>query len=168
MLNTKRHDDFLDFADELANNEDVFNEVEKIKEKGDVKATLIIQEDKKISLKNEFVILFLENFDRLITELNLTTTELRVLVFILKKMEYGNLINLNQAAVCNALNMKKSNVSLIFKKLKEKMVLIEDNEKNLYVNSNLVMKGLKHKLDKTRMKNLRTAQVETDHFDRSH
>ncbi|EES7598035.1 MarR family transcriptional regulator [Escherichia coli] len=168
MLNTKRHDDFLDFADELANNEDVFNEVEKIKEKGDVKATLIIQEDKKTSLKNEFVILFLENFDRLITELNLTTTELRVLVFILKKMEYGNLINLNQAAVCSALNMKKSNVSLIFKKLKEKMVLIEDNEKNLYVNSNLVMKGLKHKLDKTRMKNLRTAQVETDHFDRSH
>lgn len=83
-------------------------------------------------------------------------------------MEYGNLINLNQAAVCSALNMKKSNVSLIFKKLKEKMVLIEDNEKNLYVNSNLVMKGLKHKLDKTRMKNLRTAQVETDHFDRSH
>lgn len=165
MLNTKNHEAFSDFIDEVANNEEI---AEKIKENTNIKATLVIQDDNKISLKNEFVILFLENFDRLITELHLTTTELRVLVFILKKMEYGNLINLNQTAVCNSLDMKKSNVSLIFKKLKEKKVLIEDVEKNLYVNSNLVMKGLKHKLDKTRMNNLKTAQVETDHFDRSH
>ena len=112
--------------------------------------------------------MFLENFDRLITDLKMNASELRVLIYILKKMEYGNLVSLNQASVCKALNMNKSNVSLIFKKLKEKDVLIEDGEKNLFVNSNVVMKGLKHKLDKKRNEFLRKAQVETDLIERSH
>ncbi|EOK4636816.1 MarR family transcriptional regulator [Escherichia coli] len=168
MLNTKKYDDLYDLAEDLKEDEDAFAEIEKMKNEGNVKATLVFQNEKQVSLKNEFVILFLENFDRLITELKINTSELRILMYILKKMEYGNLVNLNQTAVCKALNMNKSNVSLVFKKLKEKNVLIEDEEKNLYVNSNVVMKGLKHKLNKQRNKDLRTAQVETDLITRSH
>ncbi|EFG8795778.1 hypothetical protein BL625_004577 [Escherichia coli] len=170
MLNTKtkNYNDLFDFAEDLMENEDAFAEVEKMKEEGDVKATLIVKKDTKVSLKNEFVILFLENFDRLITELKLTTTELRILVYILKKMEYGNLININQKSICKALDMKSSNVSAVFKKLKEKDILVVDEEKNTYVNSNLVMKGLKHRMNKDRNNNLRKAQVETDLITRSH
>ena len=62
-------------------------------------------------------------------------------------MKYGNLIGLNQASVCTALNLKRSNVSNVFKKLKLKQVLIEDEEKNLYMNSKLFVKGLSHRLD---------------------
>ena len=168
LRKTKTHEDFLDFVGDLQDNEEAANEIGQLQEKGDVKATIIVQSDKKISLKNEFVILFLENFDRLITDLKMNASELRVLIYILKKMEYGNLLSLNQASVCKALNMNKSNVSLIFKKLKEKDVLMEDGEKNLFVNSNVVMKGLKHKLDKKRNEFLRKAQVETDLIERSH
>jgi len=168
LNNNKKYDDLFDFAEDLMTNEDAFSEVEKMKESGDVKATIIIQNEKKVSLKNEFVILFLENFDRLITELKLTTTELRILVYLLKKMEYGNLININQKAICKALNMKSSNVSAVFKRLKEKDILVVDSDKNVYVNSNLVMKGLKHRMTKERNENIRKAQVENDLITRSH
>jgi len=111
LRKTKTHEDFLDFVGDLQDNEEAANEIGQLQEKGDVKATIIVQSDKKISLKNEFVILFLENFDRLITDLKMNASELRVLIYILKKMEYGNLVSLNQASVCKALNMNKSNVS---------------------------------------------------------
>ena len=56
-----------------------------------------------------------------------------MILYILEKMKYGNLIGLNQASVCTALNLKRSNVSNVFKKLKLKQVLIEDErKKSLY------------------------------------
>ena len=79
---------------------------------------------KKVTIKSDFVIAFTENLSKL-AEIGVNQTELRVILYILEKMKYGNLIGLNQASVCTALNLKRSNVSNVFKKLKLKQVLIE-------------------------------------------
>lgn len=167
IANSQIHENIEDIT-EILNKKKIKDKVDEMQKDGDVKATVLIQSDNKVSIKNDFVILFLENFDRLITQLKLTTTELRVLIYILKKMEYGNLLTLNQKSVCLALDMKSSNVSAVFKKLKEKEVLVFDDEKNMYVNSNLVMKGLKHRLSSEKRDNLKKSQVETDLFDKSY
>jgi len=134
----------------------------------DLKATTVIQKDKKNSIQNEFVITFLDNFDRVVTDYKITNAEMRVVLYMLKKMEFGNLLMLKQSAVCESLNMKKANVSIIFKKLKEKNILIEDTEKNLYINSNIFMKGLPHKLKKDKIRDLKTSQVENEKITKSY
>lgn len=123
-------------------------EKESLKDKQDtLKATVKIESNsKKVTIKSDFVIAFTENLSKL-AEIGVNQTELRVILYILEKMKYGNLIGLNQASVCTALNLKRSNVSNVFKKLKLKQVLIEDEEKNLYMNSKLFVKGLSHRLD---------------------
>lgn len=166
MMRTNTHKSVDGIYSDLLK-EDVKNTIEEMRENGDVKSTVVIQPDNKVSLKNDFVILFLENFDNLITQLKLTTTELRVLIYILKKMEYGNLLSLNQKSVCVALDMKSSNVSNVFKKLKAKDVLVYDDEGNMYVNSNIVMKGLKHRLNKEKRENLKRARVQNELFTNS-
>lgn len=164
---TQTHDDIEDIYEQLGKKK-IKDQVEEMQERGDVKATVIIQSDNKVSLKNDFVILFLENFDRLITELKLNTSELRVLIYILKKMEYGNLVSLSQVSIVKALNMNKSNVSVVFNKLIKKDVLIKDSDGNMYVNSNLVMKGLRHRLSREKKENLKKSQKQTDLFDNSY
>jgi len=167
ITNSQVHENIEDIT-EILNRKKIKDKVDEMQQEGDIKATVVIQSDNKVSIKNDFVILFLENFDRLITQLKLTTTELRVLIYILKKMEYGNLLTLNQKSVCVALDMKSSNVSAIFSKLKQKGVLVFDDEKNMYINSNLVMKGLKHRLSTDKRENLKRSQLENDLFDKSY
>lgn len=168
MITKSRVHENVEDITEVLNSKKIKDKIDEMQERGDVKATVIIQDDKKISLKNEFVILFLENFDRLITELKINTSELRVLIYILKKMEFGNLVSLSQASIVKALDMNKSNVSIIFKKLLAKDVLIKDEDGNMYVNSNIVIKGLKHKLSRKNKENLQKSQKQTDLFDKSH
>ncbi len=168
MITKSRVHENVEDITEVLNSKKIKDKIDEMQERGDVKATVIIQDDKKISLKNEFVILFLENFDRLITELKINTSELRVLIYILKKMEFGNLVSLSQTSIVKALDMNKSNVSIIFKKLLAKDVLIKDEDGNMYVNSNIVMKGLKHKLSRKNKENLQKSQKQTDLFDKSH
>ncbi|HGE8465529.1 TPA: replication/maintenance protein RepL, partial [Serratia marcescens] len=168
MITKSRVHENVEDITEVLNSKKIKDKIDEMQERGDVKATVIIQDDKKISLKNEFVILFLENFDRLITELKINTSELRVLIYILKKMEFGNLVSLSQTSIVKALDMNKSNVSIIFKKLLAKDVLIKDEDGNMYVNSNIVMKGLKHKLSGKNKENLQKSQKQTDLFDKSH
>ena len=83
-------------------------------------------------------------------------------------MEYGNLVSLNQASIVKALNMNKSNVSVIFGKLIKKDVLIKDEDGDIYVNSNIIMKGLKHRLSGDKKTNLKKSQKQTDLFDKSY
>ena len=168
MITKSRVHENVEDITEVLNSKKIKDKIDEMQERGDVKATVIIQDDKKISLTNEFVILFLENFDRLITELKINTSELRVLIYILKKMEFGNLVSLSQTSIVKALDMNKSNVSIIFKKLLAKDVLIKDEDGNMYVNSNIVMKGLKHKLSGKNKENLQKSQKQTDLFDKSH
>ena len=149
----------FEFDDEVA------EQVENLQEKGNVKVTAIIQQEKKNSLKSEFVMAFTSNL-RALAELNISQSELKVITYILEIMEYGNLISLNQSQIARDLDMKKSNMSVIFKKLTKKGVLIKEKG-HLFMNSNLFAKGLNHKLNTERRENLKTAQFENDKFTRS-
>ncbi|EBT8855392.1 hypothetical protein H1E31_004551, partial [Salmonella enterica] len=73
---------------------DSLNEiVEEEKDNNDIRlsVTTIVNKEKRISLRGEFVIAFTDN----ILKLNLTNNEFKVLVYILKVMEFGNLIGLS-------------------------------------------------------------------------
>ncbi|MCB3503543.1 MULTISPECIES: helix-turn-helix domain-containing protein [Enterobacteriaceae] len=125
-------------------------------------AKVYVEKEKKTSLKKDFVITFVENLEAL-AKLNLKPNEFRIIVEIVKVMEYGNLINLSQSTIAKNLNLAKSNVSYYFKNLKKKNILVE-KDGHVFMNSNIFSKGLAHRLDEEKRKNLRSAQVEDENF----
>jgi DNA-binding MarR family transcriptional regulator len=163
-----RKNKVIDLEDNGLIDEFTKERIKNLRKEHDIKVTTIIQEDNKVSLKSQFVITFLDNFDALIN-LGLNNTEMKVISYILKKMEFVNLLNLNQVSICKALNLGKSNVSKIFTNLYKKKVLVKDSDGNTYVNANLFAKGLKHKMnsDSESGKNLIKSQAESDCFTKS-
>lgn len=130
-------------------------------EKGDVVATTIIKERATYTLKKEFVIVFTENFFRVLQS-GINQSEMKILSYIIDQMEYGNLISISQASIAVACNMKKSNVSICFKKLIEKNILIKNDVGNIFVNSNIISKGLSNRMTKENYDNLKIhSQKET-------
>jgi hypothetical protein len=103
---------------------------------------------KSIADKVEYVHLFPKNLKKIIKEYNLTSNELLVTMEILDSMmSHGNmLINFSQARLCELTEINKSTMSKVFKSLRTKKVLIENENGNLYINSVVFMKGLPHKL----------------------
>lgn len=128
-------------------------------------AKVYVEKEKKTSLKKDFVIAFVDNLEAL-AKLNLKPNEFRIIVEIVKVMEYGNLINLSQSTIAKNLNLAKSNVSYYFKNLKKKNILVE-KDGHVFMNSNIFSKGLAHRLDEEKRKNLKSAQVEDDNFKNS-
>lgn len=120
-------------------------------------STNITAEDSKtVSFDQPFVYQFTSNF-RVLSDMDISKNEMRVLSYILELMDYGNLINVSQASICKELKIASGNMSNIFKKLKEKGVLI-DREGHLFVNSNIFAKGITNKTDFNRKQNLLAAQ----------
>lgn len=154
-------DNVLDFDLSL----NTVEEINKMQEKGDVKVTTIVQNEKKVSLKDQFVMAFTSNL-RALAELNISQNELKVITYILEVMEFGNLISINQTSIAKELGLHKSNVSYTFKRLVEKNILIK-KDGHTFMNSNLFAKGLNHSMNEERRANLRFAQVENEHFKRS-
>ncbi|MCC6091289.1 replication/maintenance protein RepL, partial [Escherichia coli] len=113
-------DNVLDFDLSL----NTVEEINKMQEKGDVKVTTIVQNEKKVSLKDQFVMAFTSNL-RALAELNISQNELKVITYILEVMEFGNLISINQTSIAKELGLHKSNVSYTFKRLVEKNILIK-------------------------------------------
>ncbi|MCD3189135.1 DNA-binding protein, partial [Salmonella enterica subsp. enterica serovar Enteritidis] len=106
------------------------------------------EEDKAISFSQPYVFAFTSNF-RVFSDLDISKNEFRVLTYILEYMEFGNLINLSQSSLCKALNIASGNMSNIFKKLRQKGILVEHHG-HLYINSNIFAKGMSHQLDQKR------------------
>lgn len=104
---------------------------------------------------NHFVLAFVENMLEL-ARLGVSKREWEVLAYILKQMEFGNLVAFSQAACARDLSLCTSTVSTIFKSLRTKGVLVETNG-HLFVNSNLFMKGLMPRMKKDRAANLKAA-----------
>lgn len=122
--------------------------------------TKIQNNDKpKVSLGGEFVMAFVDN---LIT-LDLTPNEFKIMAYVLKWMEFGNLIGLSQKKVGEDLNISKSNVSRIYKSLEQKDIFVKV-EGHLFVNSNIFCKGLAHKLDKEKRDKLIACRKETSNI----
>jgi glycosyltransferase involved in cell wall biosynthesis len=125
----------------------------------DIKSTTVIatEEDKAISFAQPYVFAFTSNF-RVFSDLDISKNEFRVLTYILEYMEFGNLINLSQSSLCKALNIASGNMSNIFKKLKQKGILVEHHG-HLYINSNIFAKGMSHQLDEKRKEHLSNAKA---------
>lgn len=111
---------------------------------------------KSIKKDVDYVHLFTKNFECL-AELDITKTELKVIAKILNKMEFGNLFHISQAALCRDLGIGKSNMSLIFKKLKTKWIII-DKDGDLFMNSNIFLKGQAHSINMKQRPNVKKAQ----------
>lgn len=124
----------------------------------EIKSTTVIatEEDKAISFSQPYVFAFTSNF-RVFSDLDISKNEFRVLTYILEYMEFGNLINLSQASLCKALNIASGNMSNIFKKLRQKGILVEHHG-HLYINSNIFAKGMSHQLDQKRKEQLSNAR----------
>ena len=111
---------------------------------------------KSIKKDVDYVHLFTKNFECL-AELDITKSELKVIAKILNKMEFGNLFHISQAALCRDLGIGKSNMSLIFKKLKAKGIII-DKDGDLFMNSNIFLKGQAHSINMKQRPNVKKAQ----------
>lgn len=114
---------------------------------------IIIKEEKINNYKSisddiDYVHVFPKNLKKLIIEYGLTSNELLVIVEIMEStLSHGNLlINFSQKRLCELTNMNKSTMSKVFKTLREKKVLIENENGHTYLNSVIFLKGLPHKL----------------------
>ncbi|WP_227591335.1 hypothetical protein [Klebsiella aerogenes] len=72
-------------------------------------------------------------------------------------MEFGNCFHISQAKLCRDLDIKKSNMSLVFKKLKKKGIII-DKDGDLFMNSNIFLKGQAHSINAKQRPNVKKAQ----------
>lgn len=155
-------DKYEDYA-ETENFHDFNNKIEELKKTGDVEVSQHAKLKSRITFEQGFVIAFTDNLVQF-AELNISQNELKVVVYILQKMEYGNLISIKQSAIAGAINLDKAVVSRVFKKLHQKGILIKDEEGNEFVNSNLFAKGISTKMKKEKLDKFRKTQVENDLF----
>ncbi|WP_250218512.1 DNA-binding protein [Escherichia coli] len=100
--------------------------------------------------------MFTKNFQQL-AELDISKNELKVIARILNIMEFGNCFHISQAKLCRDLDIKKSNMSLVFKKLKKKGIII-DKDGDLFMNSNIFLKGQAHSINAKQRPNVKKAQ----------
>ncbi|MDT7486041.1 DNA-binding protein [Citrobacter koseri] len=111
---------------------------------------------KSIKKDVDYVHMFTQNFQKL-AELNISKNELKVIARILNIMEFGNCFHISQAKLCRDLDIKKSNMSLVFKKLKSKGIII-DKDGDLFMNSNIFLKGQAHTINEKQRPNVKKAQ----------
>lgn len=111
---------------------------------------------KSIKKDIDYVHMFTKNFQQL-ADLDISKNELKVIARILNIMEFGNCFHISQAKLCRDLDIKKSNMSLVFKKLKGKGIII-DRDGDFFMNSNIFLKGQAHSINAKQRPNVRKAQ----------
>lgn len=99
----------------------------------------LIKTGQKVKVKNEFVMLFVENFQRLVPLL--TKNELCVMLSILKFMNYQNVFSLTQKAISKDTGIPQANVSRAMKGLRERKILAENELGVGYINPYVFSKG---------------------------
>lgn len=119
---------------------DLIDELEEIEDLHDKKITINISENEKIKVNDQFVLMFVSNFQRLMEIL--THRELKVLLALVKFSEYKNVFKVTQKALEKETGIKQSNISIILNKLKDKNFILEDEENGVeYINPFLFLKG---------------------------
>jgi predicted transcriptional regulator len=93
----------------------------------------------KVKLTNEFVMLFVENFYRLLPLLK--KSEIQVLLCIIRFLNYKNVFAITQKSIAEDTGLDKSSVSNAFKKLKSLKILVETDTGIGYINPYIFGKG---------------------------
>jgi len=116
--------------------------VENERKKGDVQTNVFVKRIHEHQItSNNFVLMFVENIQILLDEYELTNMELKVLMYILDKMKHGNMYSINQKKLSEKYNTSQPAISRYIKNLIKKNIIIEDEDKNRYINSTLFLKG---------------------------
>ena len=127
--------------------------------KSNINIDVNVKRDKPKVILGQFFIGFAEN----LLKLDLKPTEFIVVIYILKMMDYGNLVSLKQSTIAKDLKLDKSAVNRAWKVLISKKVLI-DNDGHIFFNSNFCAKGLSSSLDKERIENLKRSNVSDENI----
>jgi len=134
---TSNYDDIIENIN-ISNQ--ISDEISKKREKGDVNV-IVGREQYKLKTKNEFVILFYEALDTLLDTYKLSTMDLRVIICLLRKAKYGNLLSYSQSSIAKELNTKQPNISRSLKKLRECNILIKTEDNEEYLDPQVLTKG---------------------------
>ena len=96
----------------------------------------------------------------------LTPTAFRIVIYLFSAIDYGNIIpDFSQSRTAKELGLNKSNVSRAFKELFGKKILIRDTIDNqVYLNSNLCVKGIPRRFNEDLMDKFRKSRLETEDF----
>jgi len=113
--------------------------VQEMKDENDV--NVIVANNTKQKVNNQFVILFYDSLLSIINDYKLKQMDLKVLLVLLKKMEYGNLLKYTQNNIAKQLKTQQPNVSRSLKNLRESGILILTEDKEEYINPQIINKG---------------------------
>lgn len=120
---------------------------------------------KKTSFRDDFSMIFKGNMATL-ARMDLTPTAFRIVLYLFSVIDYGNIIpDFSQSRIAKDLGLNKSNVSRAFKELFERKILIRDAIDNqVYLNSNLCVKGIPRRFNEDLMDKFRKSRLETEDF----
>jgi hypothetical protein len=83
----------------------------------------------------QWTLVFMDMFETLAHDKELTLTDMRVLHGLLCHLDYGNVINVTQTQLADELEIKRPNISTSIKKLIEKeyiLILTQRGRQNIY------------------------------------
>jgi len=116
--------------------------VENERKNGDVTVNTFIKKTPQHNvISNNFVLMFMDNFDMFLEKYELTNMEFKVLAYILKEMKHGNLFNISQKYLAKRYGTSQSAISRYIKNLIKKGIIIENERGSKLINSSLFMKG---------------------------
>lgn len=108
----------------------------------DKRVTVLIANDEKIKVKDEFVLMFASNLQTLLINDKLSLRQLKILLTIVKFSQFKNVFNVTQQVIADNAKIDKANVSREMKKLKEKGFILHDKITGVdFVNPYLFLKG---------------------------
>ncbi|EID2747863.1 TPA: helix-turn-helix domain-containing protein [Klebsiella pneumoniae] len=120
---------------------------------------------KKTSFRDDFSMIFKGNMATL-ARMDLTPTAFRIVLYLFSAIDYGNIIpDFSQSRTARELGLNKSNVSRAFKELFERKILIRNDEDGqVYLNSNLCVKGIPHRFNEDLIDKFSKSRLETKDF----
>lgn len=95
----------------------------------------------KVFPATPFVFLFVDNFERICDVHRLTAFEIRTVMKLIQKMQFGNQVSLTQAAIAAEMKSTRQQINRVFKRLNEIGVMVCDEFGNTFINLELFMKG---------------------------
>ncbi|MEF8296330.1 helix-turn-helix domain-containing protein [Escherichia coli] len=118
---------------------------------------------KKTSFRDDFSMVFKDNTA---ARMDLTPTAFRIVLYLFSAIDYGNIIpGFSQSRTARELGLNKSNVSRAFRELFERKILIRNAEDGqVYLNSNLCVKGIPHRFNEDLMDKFSKSRLETEDF----
>jgi hypothetical protein len=90
--------------------------------------------------RSEFALIFYESFLDTIDFYNLGKTDIKVLMGLLLFLSRGNVVQLTQSTIAKRIHVQPFQVSRSFARLKESKLLIEDGDKSLFLNPQVISK----------------------------